>query len=108
MYGFWNKEIALSYYNDYKKAVEPLLGDSWVKCLDLREWNPSNPKVMNVLRKHIDWAIKSRMVLSANIVTSNIPELQMNTILKSGIPVLTYNFFRDEDSAMEWLKTMGY
>lgn len=108
MYGFWNKEIAARYFEDYKKAVQPLLGKPWVKCLDLRDWHPSNPKVMKLLSKHINWAIKHNMKLSANIVTQNIPELQMNTILKSGIPVLTYKFFKDEETAMEWLKSQKY
>lgn len=108
MYGFWNKEIATRYFEDYKKAVKPLLGKPWVKCLDLRDWHPSNPKVMKILSKHINWAMRNNLKYSANIVELNIPELQMNTILKSGIPVLTYKFFKDEKKALEWLESQGF
>lgn len=108
MTGFWNKEIALRYHEDFKKAVTPLLDEPWVRCLDLRKWHPSNPKVMKILSKHISWTIKNNMKLSANIVTTTTPKLQMNTIMKNGIPILPYRFFESKNDAMEWLFSEGY
>ena len=108
MIGFWNKEIALRYHDDFKQAVKPLLNEPWVRCLDLRKWHPSNPKVMKILSKHINWAIKHNMKQSANIVITPVPRLQMNTIMKNGIPVLTYKFFENKETAMDWLSSEGY
>lgn len=107
MLGFWNKEIAQRYHEDFKAAVAPLTGKPWVRCLDMRKWHPSNPKVMKILTRHINWTIKHNMKLSANIVITPIPRLQMNTIMKNGVP-LGYRFFENHDDALAWLESEGY
>jgi hypothetical protein len=108
MYGFWNKEVASAYTRDFENAVQPLLSGKWAKCIDLREWNPSNPAVMTILTSHLKWARDNNMAYSANIVVTKVPRLQMNTMLRLGKPEMYYDFFEDEESAFKWLESKGF
>lgn len=106
--GFWNVEIASAYDHAFRIAVEPLLGAPWAICIDLREWNPSNPKVMRILSRLIEWARKQDLRFSANIVTTAVPRLQMNTMLKVGLRKSYYEFFESEKAALDWLASKGF
>jgi hypothetical protein len=84
------------------------LSGKWAKCIDLREWNPSNPAVMTILTSHLKWARDNNMAYSANIVVTKVPRLQMNTMLRLGKPEMYYDFFEDEESAFKWLESKGF
>ncbi len=106
--GFWNKETAEAYHKDCRAFANLLIREKWAKCIDMTEWNPSNPKVMNILHKHVEWARKNNMAYSANIVITKIPKLQMNTMLRLGRPKRFYEFFDNEKEAFAWLKKNGF
>jgi len=41
VYGQWQAETAERYHAEFKKEMEPLLGEPWAKVVDVTNWKTS-------------------------------------------------------------------
>jgi hypothetical protein len=107
-YGVWTKEIAEQFLQDFKKAAKPLLGDSWAKLVDLKDWKTSQQDTVDIVAKHLEWARTHGMAYSANIIPSATARMQVRRMMQQGGTSDFSDVFETEDAALEWLKENGF
>ncbi|MBI9045129.1 MAG: hypothetical protein JEZ06_11630 [Anaerolineaceae bacterium] len=108
IFGIWTEEIAKSYSEAFKDAIQPLLGQPWAKLVDLNNWETSHPDVIQTLGLHLDWAVENGLQYSANILSASIPRLQLRLMFKAADTAEISEVFPSEDLALIWLQEKGF
>ncbi len=106
--GMWKKEIAVQYNEDFKKAVAPLINESWSKLVDLSEWVVSDQDTVDEIGKHLKWTLDNNMAFSANIVPVSAKRLQLKRMFVEGGTDSFSDVFETEKAALDWLKEKGF
>ena len=84
IYGIWRKETAVSYHDDFREAVKPLIGTPWAKLVDLSNWKTSFPDMVQVVARHLRWCRDNGLSLSINIIDNTSTFRQLNEMFTGG------------------------
>ncbi len=84
IYGIWKKETAEKYHKEYMEEAKPLLKGKWAKVINLCNWKPSYPEVIDIVSEHLDWCRANGMVLSINIIDNPLTINQLKKMFQGG------------------------
>jgi hypothetical protein len=104
IHGIWKAETAVSYHEDFKSEVAPLLKADWVKVVDLSNWRTSYPEVIEIIGQHLEWCINNNMVMSLNILNNPSTFRQLHLMFKIGGTKSVSHTFRTHDEARKFLQ----
>ncbi len=107
--GAWNKEAALTYFDQHKKLKYS--GQNYVEICNLVNWELSTPECMDIIVKIEKWhRKKGRKYLALVVGESAIIEFtSKNAMVKNDLPKdFEICYFKELDSAVEWLSSKGF
>lgn len=104
IHGIWKAETALSYHEDFKIEVAPLLKTEWVKVVDLSNWRTSYPEVIEIIGQHLEWCFNNNMIMSLNILNNPSTFRQLHQMFKIGGTKGISHTFRTHEDAKKFLQ----
>jgi hypothetical protein len=84
VYGQWKQETAQKYHDDFKKEVQPLLGQPWAKVVDVSNWKTSRNEVTTVIGRHMSWSKMNGVALSIYVINNVSTFRQLNEMFAKG------------------------
>jgi len=84
IYGIWKKDTAENYHTDFIETAEPLLKGKWAKLINLCNWKPSYPEVVEIISDHLEWCHANGMVLAINVIDNPITINQLKKMFQGG------------------------
>jgi hypothetical protein len=93
VYGQWKPETAQKYHEDFKKEVQPLLGQPWAKIVDVSNWKTSRNEVTTVIGRHMSWSKANGVALSIYVIDNVSTFRQLNEMfVKGGTKGVSHTF----------------
>ncbi len=93
VYGQWTAETAQRYHDEFKKEVQPLLGQPWAKIVDVSNWKTSRNEVTAVVGKHMSWSKANGVALSIYVIDNVSTFRQLNEMfVKGGTKHISHTF----------------
>jgi hypothetical protein len=93
VYGQWKPETAQKYHEDFKKEVQPLLGQPWAKIVDVSNWKTSRNEVTTVIGRHMSWSKANGVALSIYVIDNVSTFRQLNEMfVKGGTKGISHTF----------------
>jgi hypothetical protein len=108
IYGIWKKETATEYHEEFKKVVQPLLGDKWAKIVNLGNWKPSYPEMIDVIGDHIRWCHDNKAVFSIFVVDNPVTTNQLKKMIEKSGYADSCPIFQTLTEAENLLKQNGF
>jgi hypothetical protein len=108
IYGIWKKETAEEYHKAFIEAVKPLLKNKWAKLVNLTNWKPSYPEMIEVIGEHIRWSHENNAMYSIYVVDNPITKNQLTRmIVRSGYEHAC-KIFSNIPEAEQFLRENGF
>ena len=104
VHGQWKTETAENYHADFKRDMEPLLGQPWAKIVDVTNWKTSRNEVTAVIGKHMAWSKANGVALSLYVINNVSTFRQLNEMFTKGGTKAVSQTFRTYEEAEAYLR----
>jgi hypothetical protein len=108
IYGVWKKETALSYVEDFKEAVKPLLSDKWSRLINLSNWKSSYPEIVAIINEHVRWSYKNGAEYLAYAIDNPVTVRTLKKMVRVGKAIDSTRMFKTFAEADKFLLDHGY
>jgi hypothetical protein len=106
--GMWSAEIAHRYVEEFREAVQPLIGTPWALLTDLSRWATSRPEIVEIIGGQLAWQRENGMRYNANVLPNATQRLQFNRMLVEGGVQDVCFVFPTLEAAEAWLAEHGF
>jgi hypothetical protein len=108
IFGIFRPETAVSYKEDFEEKVAPIIDKPWVKLIDLNNWKPSYPEIIETIGDHLLWCKDHNMVWSVNIINNKVTYSQLMKMFSQGMTREISRTFRKMEDGEAFLKEQGF
>jgi len=108
IFGIFRPETAVSYKEDFEEKVAPIIDKPWVKLIDLNNWKPSYPEIIETIGGHLLWCKEHNMVWSVNIINNKVTYGQLMRMFSQGMTREISRTFRKMEDGEAFLKEQGF
>ncbi len=108
IFGIFRPDTAVSYKEDFEEKVAPIIDKPWVKLIDLNNWKPSYPEIINTIGEHLLWCKEHNMVWSVNIINNKVTYGQLMKMFSEGKTRDISKTFRKMEEGEKFLKEQGF
>ena len=108
IFGIFRPETAVAYKEDFEEKVAPIIDKPWVKLIDLNNWKPSYPEIIQTIGEHLHWCKDHNMVWSVNIINNKVTYGQLMKMFSEGATREISRTFRKMEEGEQFLKEQGF
>lgn len=108
IFGIFRPETAVAYKEDFEEKVAPIIDKPWVKLIDLNNWKPSYPEIIQTIGEHLLWCKEHNMVWSINIINNKVTYGQLMKMFSEGTTRDISRTFRKMEEGEQFLKEQGF
>ncbi len=107
--GCWNEQAAISYIEDFRLKVAPLIGKEWAILSVFDDWELGVPEIHKHAEAHCDWFKANGCVKDCHVYSPcAFKEMQLEQITPQTDKNYERQVFSQTEEAKAWLASCGF